>query len=260
MKDGPLPKSIKKVLSTLVGEGQVTFVEKMSEADLVIFTEVHDIEREYNKEKSYAFLEVSPSHNKPTLPENCATLQPTELLLGLIQMIQDISKKLMLIAEVLLVSDEVGTTEVLPNAKRILVIEDTPKHQVSAKAGLAGHKLTVVTGYEEAMEILGKEKFDVVLTDLQMPMSSRTLGPDAFKLGQLVPYGLLLRDEAAHQGAKYVAVVTDLNHHADWVSAAFDHFSYPMQIEGARVMMMHAPMNPDGSKDWATALNKLMKD
>ena len=110
------------------------------------------------------------------------------------------------------------------------------------------------------MQILGSEKFDIVLTDLQMPMSSRTLGPSAFKLGQLVPYGILLMVEAAHQGAKHVAVVTDLNHHADWVSAAFDHFSYPVQIEGAKVLMMHAPMDSDGSKDWAAALARLMKD
>jgi len=63
--------------------------------------------------------------------------------------------------------------------------------------------------------------------------------------------------EAARQGAKQVAVVTDLNHHTDPFSAAFDHFSrFPIQIEDAKVLMLHARITGEG-KDWSNALDRL---
>ena len=108
------------------------------------------------------------------------------------------------------------------------------------------------------MNIIGSEKFDVVLTDLHLPMSSKTMG-DKFRFGELVPYGILLMVEAARQGAKYVAVVTDLSHHDDPFSAAFDHYSqFTIKIEGAKVVMMHATME-NGAKDWASALAQLTR-
>jgi CheY-like chemotaxis protein len=255
MKDGPLSRSIKQILPTIGNEKQLVYVERVEEADLVIFSEVRAIEGGYNASKTYAFM--GGGRDVQSLPSTVVNVYLD--LVRLVQMIHDVWLSLKPL-EVAAPVETVAEAALRPDALRILVVEDSPKHQASAKKGLAGHKLTLATGYEEAMKILDSEKFDVVLTDLQMPMSSRTLGSEAFKLGQLVPYGLLLKDEAAHQGAKWVAVVTDLNHHADWVSAAFDHFSYPMQIEGAKVLMMHAPMNDDDTKDWAAALDRLMKD
>ena len=256
MKDGPLPRSIRQVLPIVGNETSHTYVENVNEADLVIFTEVRDIEKGYSKEKSYAYLQTSP-HNSPRLPENCATIDALNILLGLIDVINQAREKLKpLEAPVAEVVEE--KVPLRPDALRILVIDDTAKHIVSAKSGLAGHKLTTVTGYEEAMKTLVNEKFDVVLTDLHLPMSSKTMG-EAFKLGELVPYGILLMVEAAHRGAKYVAVVTDLNHHADPFSAAFDYYSsFSVKIDGAKVVMMHSPMVGD-AKDWATALKTLMK-
>ena len=238
-------------------------MEVQAEADLVIFDEVREIERGYDKEKSYAFLQM-PGVKVPRLPDNCEVINPLQILPGLIGSISKARLRLPPPAMSAVEEEEETTVSLLPDALRILVIEDTPRHQASAKQGLAGHRLMVATGYEEAMEVLGNEKFDVVLTDLQLPMSSRTLGTEAFKLGQLVPYGLMLMIEAAHQGARHVAVVTDMNHHADWLSAAFDHFRYSVKIEGAVVQMMHAPMKRDASgesvKDWVAALDRLLKE
>ncbi len=253
MEDGPIPKSIKKVLSTIVGDTGVAFVKEMSEADLVIFTNVRDVERGYDREKSYIFMRVAG--DIPTLPEGCVVIQCTEIVVELIKVIGDISKKLWPITEV----SDAKVVPVRLDALRILVIDDTQKHIASAKSGLAGHRLTTVTGYEDAMNILGSEKFDVVLTDLHLPMSSKTMG-SKFKLGELVPYGILLIIEAARQGAKYVAVVTDLSHHDDPFSAAFDHYSqFPIKIENAKVMMLHARL-VDDAKDWVAALDQLTKE
>ena len=254
----PLRRAIESVFGVIGDPKSHYFVKSVGEADLVIFDELRAIEKDYSDSKTYALLDKFGDRPK-NLPANVTDiLSATNMVMELVNLIQKIWLTLKPLEEP---KSEPVTQEVSlrPDALRILVIEDTPKHQASAKVGLAGHKLTIATGYEEAMQILGNEKFDVVLTDLQMPMSSRTLGSDAFKLGELVPYGILLMIEAAHQGAKCVAVVTDLNHHADWVSAAFDHFGYSVQIEGAKVLMMHSPMK-DGAKDWAAALNRLMKD
>jgi CheY-like chemotaxis protein len=243
----------------VVGEPEShCFVKSIGEADLVIFDEVRTIETDYSVSKVYALLDKFGNRPK-NLPHNVTdVLKAENLVVELSNLIQKVWLGLKPL-DAPKPETVIPETPLRPDAMRILVIEDTPKHQESAKIGLAGHRLTVVTGYEEAMKFLGSEKFDIVLTDLQMPMSSQTLGQDAFKLGQLVPYGIMLMIEAAHRGAKFVAVVTDLNHHADWLSAAFDHFHYSVQIEKAKVLMMHSPMNADGTKDWAAALERLMK-
>lgn len=257
MKDGPVPRSIRQVLPIVGDETSHTYVESQAEADLVIFDEVRAIERGYDKEKSYAFLQM-PGVKAPRLPDNCEVINALCILGGLIDVISKARLRLPPPAMSAVEEEEETTVSFLPDALRILVIEDTPRHQASARVDLAGHRLTVATGYEEAMQILAREKFDYVFTDLMMPMSSLMLGTEAFKLGELVPYGIMLMIEAAHRGASYVAVVTDLNHHANWLSAAFDHFRYPVEIDGAVVMMMHAPMrkNAEGEdvKNWGNVL------
>lgn len=130
------------------------FVESMTEADLVIFTNVRDIEREYDKEKSYAYLELGDGARGLQLPDNCTTVDQSNLLVGLIHVITITSQKLDPIVEVVHPIVE----EVVPiraDALRILVIDDTPKNITSAKQSLTGHRLTTVTRYEDAMEVLG---------------------------------------------------------------------------------------------------------
>lgn len=261
MRDSPLPRSIRQALSMVDNEELFTYVDEQAEADLIIADDLRVIEKNYSESRAYGYFGVS--QNKVVLPKNVTDISSAPaMLVCLIELIQQVWFTLKPLEEPKAVP-VIPEVPLLPNALRILVIEDTLKHQTSARIGLARHKLKVATGYEEAMKILGSEKFDVVLTDLQMPMSSRTLGSDAFKLGQLVPYGIMLMIEAAHQGAMRVAVVTDLNHHADWLSAAFDHFRYLVQIDGAKVLMMHSPMRQDADgewvKDWAEVLSRLMK-
>lgn len=247
--ESPLGKVIKQILGA-----PVRFVETQEEADLVLFTEVRQIEKGFDKKKSYAFLKTQPGSH-PEMPENVRVIADISLPV-ICQSISEVAATLAPAPASQEVSAEEPVVELLPNALRILVIDDTAKHIASAKKGLAGHRLTTATGYQEAMELLGKEKFDVVLTDLHLPMSSQTMG-DKFKLGELVPYGILLMIEAARQGAKKVAVVTDLSHHDDPFSAAFDHYSrFPISIESAKVRMLHARVSDEG-KDWAEALQRI---
>lgn len=248
--ESPLGKVIKQILGA-----PVRFVETQEEADLVLFTEVRQIEKGFDKKKAYAFLKTDQHGRNPTMPENVRVIGDISLPV-ICQAISEVAATLAPAQASQEAVKEEPAAELLPDAFRILVIDDTAKHIASAKKGLAGHRLTTATSYEEAMGLLDKEKFDVVLTDLHLPMSSKTMG-DKFKLGELVPYGILLMIEAARQGAKKVAVVTDLSHHDDPFSAAFDHYSqFPVSIEGATVRMLHARIREEG-KDWAEALERI---
>jgi len=161
---------------------------------------------------------------------------------------------------------------------------------------LAGHELTIVKSFDEAMEIMkekiDKEKlqgllaeagfseepnsedkkqwkayqdardaawenaiiplpFEVVLTDMMMPMCHTNLMCELFNPKEEVPYGFVLALKAAERGAKFVAMVTDTNHHNGAMSAALDNLSRPYYEDGckpnftinnARVAFLHAPM------------------
>lgn len=242
-----------KAIKVTIGE-PARFVETQGEADLIFFTHVRQVENNFDKKKAYTYFQVQPGV-PPEFPENVCVLTDATLP-DICKMISEVSKKLKSTVSSQAAGEEEPTTDLLPDALRILVIDDTAEHITSAKKGLAGHSLTTATRYQEAMELLGKEKFDVVLTDLHLPMSSKTMG-EKFKLGELVPYGMLLMIEAARQGAKKVAVVTDLSHHDDPFSAAFDHYSrFPILIEGATVRMLHAKVT-EGGKDWKDALARI---
>lgn len=109
---------------------------------------------------------------------------------------------------------------------RILVLDDNATHRFSAKSLLKGHDLTVVATYDEAAKLLGEHKFDTFLGDLMLPASKQTLAPDAYHfVGEEMPLGTILALLALKHGVKYVAVLTDTNHHMHPASAAFDAFN-----------------------------------
>ena len=158
---------------------------------------------------------------------------------------------------------------------KILVIEDKQMHQESAQQTLVGHDVTIVSSYDEAVKLMNKNyypssasnfNFDAVLTDMNLPMSHQTLVPEAFSVDEQVPYGFVLALMAANCGAKYVAMVTDTNHHKGAMSAALDNLSptyyawyhdstYESEkpkvfnVNGAKVVFVHTPFVKDYVKD-----------
>jgi CheY-like chemotaxis protein len=252
--DSPIMKVTEQV-TKIVG---VKVVDNPAEAQLVIAGSLREVEGSFDSNKKYVIISAEMREFKGTVPENVTVFGALFKLHELYQIIVDLNEN-----ENPMAVPKKSKTEsisLLRDAKTILVIDDSEKNVISAQETLAGHKLTVVSSYEAAMEILGKEKFEIVLTDLYLPMSSQNLSEEAFMLGKLVPYGLLLRDEAARNGAQFVAVVTDLNHHADCFSAAFDHFSrHTLHIEKTTVRMLHAHIREDGSKNWKVSMEELLE-
>jgi len=166
----------------------------------------------------------------------------------------------------------------------ILVIDDNTSHQQAAREQLAEHNLTIVGGFPEAMRILGSHQrvlqgdqdykyegdFDVVLTDMEMPVERlKGLDRDAVK-DVSAPYGLVLALRAAQVGVKYIAMITDTNHHQGAMSNALDmitgayweHGGGVFQVNESRVLFAHAETKRNVEnvyvKQWHEALARLL--
>ncbi len=99
----------------------------------------------------------------------------------------------------------------------------------AAKQTLVGHELTLTETYDKAYELLEKPEgdaqlpFEVVLCDLLMPAGAEAQGAEGEKfIGQEMPVGFALALMAVLHGAKYVAVVTNQNHHQHPAAALLD--------------------------------------
>ena len=127
---------------------------------------------------------------------------------------------------------------------KILVIDDNQVNLDAAEAQLAGHDVTFVSSYDEGRELVKKKhEFEVVLVDLLMPASREAQGAGMRYVGQEMPIGIFLALLAAKNGAKYVAVFTDSDHHSHPASACFDAFNRgecdptPFTVEGAKMLL-----------------------
>lgn len=93
--------------------------------------------------------------------------------------------------------------------------------------------------YRRAQEESRLAYWDVVLTDLLMPAGPMMQGEIGRQfVGQEMAVGWALALKAAQSGAKYVAVVSDANHHDHPASAMLDDIhDHIFTIDGARVLM-----------------------
>lgn len=114
---------------------------------------------------------------------------------------------------------------------KILVIDDNALHLEAAKAQLKDHDVTVAQTYDDGQTQLGFthiygqathcHTFEVVLVDLLMPASAQMCSRSSH-VGKELPVGIFLGLLAAKNGAKYVGVFTDSDHHSHPASACFD--------------------------------------
>ena len=172
---------------------------------------------------------------------------------------------------------------------KILVIDDNPLHREAAKAQLTEHDLIVVEGYDEGLKLILNEtrdgiqrernphEFEVVLVDLLMPASSEQQGQRGEKfVGQEMPVGIFLALLAANNGAKYVGLITDTDHHSHPASACIDHFRRSINIGSTKTFFTNScctkRVDPNNLaeetdsrenyvrvKNWAKLLNDLLK-
>jgi len=126
------------------------------------------------------------------------------------------------------------TDETQKKTLEILVVEDTPLHQESAKALLAGHNVQIVETFDEAVEYLvggsnyapakdKKKHYDVVLTDMFLPQGKGICQADTTNSAtELHPFGYSLALMACQEGTPYVGVLSHGNHHKNPIAYALD--------------------------------------
>ncbi|MBI4122283.1 MAG: hypothetical protein HY461_03045 [Parcubacteria group bacterium] len=145
---------------------------------------------------------------------------------------------------------------------KILIIDDNLKHRRAGVQQLQalGHEVVALSDYTAARMKAQEERFDAALIDLLMPAEPEILGSAAIVkyVGVEIPVGFPLALALAAAGIKLVAVATDTGHHDHPASAMVDWFGrwQPMDVNGARVIIIHAPMI-GAVKDWAEVLRQL---
>lgn len=109
---------------------------------------------------------------------------------------------------------------------KILIVEDNPRHQEAARNQLKDHEISIVDNWPKARDLLEEGGFEAVLSDLMLPSTHEMLSDEAekkFPLGTLMPLGFIVALHACLiQGMKYVAVISDSDHHSDPISAGLD--------------------------------------
>jgi len=120
------------------------------------------------------------------------------------------------------------------NAMKILVMDDSEVNRKAATILLAGHEVTTVENFDQAIDVLRQEKFDAVLTDLLTPPFVHGFAWSKFS-GQEIPFGAFLALKALQLGVKFVAIVTSTNHHDNPAAAAIDYLmTQDMRIGNSR--------------------------
>ncbi len=255
--------AIKQVLSTLMAD-QIELVDSPSEADLLIVDDAKKVGAAFQSDKHYAIVTMPTDEPVGNLPANARAFPVPQLVVQLTAYIGEIEQELELKAAVPDNRSIPGKIQTKESASRynVLVVDDNLGNLRAAQEQLgAEHELTVTSTYDDAMSLLSGKKYDIVLLDLHLPMSPKTLAGQAFKLGEQVSYGWPMLIQAGMSGAGAAAVVTDINHHHDAMSAAFDAFSgKAFNIEKTKCLLLHAPMTDGGkAKDWARALKALLE-
>lgn len=132
---------------------------------------------------------------------------------------------------------------------KILVIDDSQKHQDSATETLSTHDLTIAPSYNEGCELIREGGWDAVLCDLLMPVD---------KCETAVGWSLALL--AVQNGAKSVVVVTDENHHQNADSAMMDKIKREVfSINESKVWFTNEALRAYGGKDWGAYIDVLME-
>jgi CheY-like chemotaxis protein len=137
---------------------------------------------------------------------------------------------------------------------KILVIDDNGQHLAAAIRQLGSeHELHTAQSYKAGQyklgfsytygQTTGTHSFDVVLCDLLMPAPSEMSRRSGMG-GQEMPVGMFLATLAAINGAKYVGLLTDTNHHDHPASECLDAFHGDhgpriFNIAGAQVVLVN---------------------
>lgn len=256
----PLKGSLKNALLNTLRLGSVC--DNVDEATLVIVEDKRQLQKLYDKNK---FFLVARFEEVTNLPENARWFPLSSFLTDVARYINEIDAKTG--------KREDASSPSLPsvrngweyppstkpaNALHVLIVDDNPENLKLALVELLNDQyyVTLASGYTEALQLIRSNRYDAVLTDCQMsPETEKSaLSLEAITIGETVHNGIFLVFHATRRGAR-VALVTDANHHQDWVSALLDDSDLrePQTVNGQPVLLINYR-----GKRWDEALQALM--
>lgn len=258
-KPGPVSKAILQVIGLFQ---EVSGENAIEEADAILITEREHLNALYRKDKPFGFILTQTESQPSNLPENVFVISAITLLKdksGIMAFIEWLNTRLgqpgATTKSVAATTEEFTDIPAFKRNYRVLVLDNDRKNLRTAEVVLKGHTIVKSTSLQDAATYFATEKFDAVLTDMQMPLDKHfgALSADAINPALEVPYGFAMIFEATKRGLP-IAVVTDGNHHQDWVSAMFDH------IKGATVNGQKVLFFNHIGKRWDRALKSLMEE
>lgn len=217
------------------------------EADFIIVEDKVKLHELFNQDKFFAIFSLREVTN---LPPNACWLPmldypvPMGEYLQKVQAVLDSRKQeISRNCPAVKCGIEYSPTEINDKTRKVLVIDDNPENRNLAMELLGkNHFVTLSSGFGEGLRLVRANHYDVVLSDCQMPPETKhsPLSIDAIVIGQTVHNGIFLIFHATKCGAR-VAIVTDANHHNDWVSALFDDgdLHQPQEVNGQPVLLIN---------------------
>lgn len=249
----PLKGSVIQFLNVFSLDGK--YIEADT-ADFIIVRTKEKMMSLYNTRQQFIIASNQPVTG---LPENAVWFSVSQVVLIASHILSVAKKQSANIEKGALVNTSVVYPPINPSAEslRVLVIDDKEENLVLALEVLNDqHFVTLASGYGMGAVLMDAHTYDAVLSDCRMPIDTYhgALSVDIIEIGKPEPNGPYLMFKATRKGSRF-AVVTDGNHHQDWVSAIFDDddIRQPQTVNGQPVLLINYL-----GKRWDRALDKLM--
>lgn len=237
-------------------------VDNVAKADVILTTSLNELRRLYCEDKFFGMLATEYKEIPKKQPKNVFVLDGGDLIHGengavAFKRAYDNWVNRAKEAQPATASFNITDIEKFDHSYAVLIVDDSKENLAIAMHVLVGQQICPVQSLEDALKLLRLEgkTFDVVLTDMHMPPDKtyQSLSVDYYYgIGETVPYGFAVMLEATQRGIP-VAIVTDANHHKDWVSAMFDHM-HRATVNGQKVLFLN-----NIGKRWDTALKMLLE-
>lgn len=237
-------------------------VNDQKSADIVLLEGEDDLRTLYNEKQIFCVLQTSRQRFAQNQPENVCILDTLKLFegdSGIALLLAQIDKYMASKTESATPKVEIPRFSNIATFKKsytVLIVDDSGANLSLALTLLAGQQILPVTCVEDAVRYLRMEgkTFDAVLTDMHMKPDKTygSLNLNTYGIKETIPFGFAIMLEATARGIP-VAVVTDANHHHDWVSAMFDHIK-SSTVNGQKVLFFN-----NIGKRWDKALKCLME-
>lgn len=241
----PMKVALQQVIPLLFAPHSIC--DKHEEADLIIVADKISLQELFVKHKFFIVFSVKETTGLPPnarwLPILAYPVPMKEYLQEIQSVLDSREEKGLLIGPMAESMVENSPSEINDKTRRILVVDDKSENRnLAIKLLGKNHFVTLASGYDEGLMLVKTNPYDVVLSDCKMPPETKgsPLSIDGIVIGQTVHNGIFLIFHATKRGAR-VAIVTDANHHMDWVSAIFDDgdLRQPQEVNGQPVLLIN---------------------